>query len=278
MYYNKMNFLLIDTSYVIFYRYYAIQRWYQFAHKDDKFEKDYDWSNNEIFLNKFKDKFLDTISKIIKKYNIKDEYIIFCRDCPRKNIWRNIYYNQYKLNRNNEDNDNIGKFFKIAYNEIIPELIKEKKFKLLNHDKLEADDIIYLTKKHIQEKLEYNKIIIIANDYDLLQILDNNTILINLKEKLLNEKSDGSPEIDLSLKIICGDKSDNIPSCFKNCGKKTGLKLIENKNLLLNKFKENPESLNIYAINKMIIDLSNIPIELKDSFEIVLNNLFETFT
>ena len=80
------------------------------------------------------------------------------------------------------------------------------------------------------------------------------------------------------MKIICGDKSDNIPSCFKNCGKKTALKLIENKKLLLNKFKENPESLNIYAINKMIIDLSNIPIELKDSFEIVLNNLFETFT
>ena len=269
-----MNFLLIDTSYIIFYRYYAIQRWYYFAHRDDKFDKDYDWSNNKIFLDKFKNKFLDTICKIIKKYNIKNENIIFCRDCPRKNIWRNKYYDQYKLTRDNEDNANIGKFFKIAYNEILPELIKEKNFKMLNHDKLEGDDIIYLTKKHIQEKLEFDKIIIVANDYDLLQILDDNTILINLKEKILNEKSDGSPEIDLSLKIICGDKSDNIPSCFKNCGKKTALKLIENNSLLLNKFRENPESLNRYAINKMIIDLSNIPMELKDSFQQVLNNLF----
>jgi len=269
-----MNYLLIDTSYVIFFRYYATLRWYEYAYKDEKFDKDYDWSNNEIFLNKFKTKFFDTISKIIKKYNIKDEAIIFCRDCPRINIWRNKYYEDYKSDRINQDNNNIGKFFRIVYDEILPNLIKERNFKILNHDKLEGDDIIYLTKKHIQEKnLNYKNIIIITNDYDLLQIIDDTTILINLKEKILNEKSDGSPEIDLSLKIICGDKSDNIPSCFKKCGKKTALKLIKDNNLLLNKLRENPQSLNRYAINKMIIDLCNIPLELKESFKVVLENI-----
>ena len=119
----------------------------------------------------------------------------------------------------------------------------------------------------------HKNIIIITNDYDLLQIIDDTTILINLKEKILNEKSDGSPEIDLSLKIICGDKSDNIPSCFKKCGKKTALKLIKDNNLLLNKLRENPQSLNRYAINKMIIDLCNIPLELKESFKVVLENI-----
>ena len=48
-----MPYLLVDTSYTIFFRYYATHTWYRFAHKDDKFEDDYDWIDNKIFKEKW---------------------------------------------------------------------------------------------------------------------------------------------------------------------------------------------------------------------------------
>lgn len=260
-----MNFLLIDTSYLIFYRYYATLRWYSFAFKDDKFDNDYDWSINSTFMEKFKCKFLETILKIKKNYDIPLENIIFCRDCSRKDIWRNKYFDTYKANREYEDNFAGSLIFKTVYQEILPEIIRDKKCKVLKHENLEGDDIIFLTKNYIREKNKENNIIIIANDHDLLQLIDEKTVIINLKEQKLNEKSLGSPELDLEVKIICGDKSDNIPPCFKNCGIKTAIKLINDRGLLKEKFRNNPSSLNTYALNKMIIDLNNIPTELKES-------------
>ena len=167
--------------------------------------------------------------------------------------------------REYEDNFSGSLIFKTVYEEILPEIIRDRKCKVLKHENLEGDDIIFLTKNYIREKNKDNNIIIIANDHDLLQLIDSKTVIINLKEQKLNEKSLGSPELDLEVKIICGDKSDNIPPCFKNCGIKTAIKLINDRGLLKEKFRNNPSSLNIYAINKMIIDLNNIPIELKES-------------
>ena len=66
-------FLLIDTSYAVFYRYYATHRWYHFAHPDDKFENDYEWFENELFKNMFVRKFTDSYSKILKKWK-KNNY------------------------------------------------------------------------------------------------------------------------------------------------------------------------------------------------------------
>ena len=73
------------------------------------------------------------------------------------------------------------------------------------------------------------------------------------------EKGNRGVKLDLEIKIICGDNSDNIPSCFKRCGIKTALKLISNKDLLLKKFKKNPDSFTQYALNKILIDFNNIP-------------------
>ena len=141
------------------------------------------------------------------------------------------------------------------------------------HDNLEADDIIFLTKKYIRNKDKDSKIIIVASDYDLLQLLDENTILINLQNKILNTKSKGDPKLDLEIKIICGDKSDNIEGCFKKCGEKTALKLINDKTLLADKFRKNPGSLDKYALNKILVDMENIPKNLSDSCNKIITSL-----
>ena len=61
------------------------------------------------------------------------------------------------------------------------------------------------------------------------------------------------------LKIICGDKADNIKPCFKKCGPKTAMKLILNPSLLETKFLKEENSRNIYTLNCKLIDFNYIP-------------------
>ena len=72
----------------------------------------------------------------------------------------------------------------------------------------------------------------------ILNINLDKYIKLILKNKIINEKSCGDPKKDLEIKIICGDKSDNIPGCFKRCGVKTAMKCIENRDELTKKFKK----------------------------------------
>jgi 5'-3' exonuclease len=273
-------YLLVDTSYSIFYRYYATHRWYNFAHPEDKFEEDYEWFENEIFKNMFEKKFFDSYSKIIKKWKIPKENIIFLRDCPRKDIWRNQFYDKYKANRDDSHGSVTGKvfkggpFFKYVYSNILPELEKKFNIKTFIHDCLEADDLIYLTKNHLRELYPNKEIIVVTSDHDLLQLIDDKTTLVTLQNKELNVKSLGSNQLDIEMKVLRGDPSDNIPGCFKKCGPKTVMKLFNDKSLLLEKFKKEPGSLDIYTRNKILVDLSNIPKHFQDSFNGILHNYF----
>ena len=51
----KGNVCCVDVSYLTFYRFFALRKWYGFAHKDDESvkEKDYKWLNNKLFMEKF---------------------------------------------------------------------------------------------------------------------------------------------------------------------------------------------------------------------------------
>ena len=96
---NKQNpILLIDTSYISFYRFHATVFWYKKAHKDKEIPTDYEWFEDEIFMDKFKSMYLKGIDKINKKLEIPYENFIFGLDCPREKIWRTKIYPKYKGN------------------------------------------------------------------------------------------------------------------------------------------------------------------------------------
>ena len=77
--------------------------------------------------------------------------------------------------------------------------------------------------------------------------------------KCYNCKSLGSKDKDIAMKCIVGDASDCIPKIFNRVGNKTALKLIENKQLLMQKFNENPGSFDLYSKNNLLINFDNIP-------------------
>jgi len=256
---NRENIILVDLSYFIFYRYFALVQWWKLAKPDDPLD---DPSQNIEFIEKFKKTFREKLLEIPKKLKVKNYIIIGSKDCPRQEIWRNGLFNNYKEQRVYDDDFMGGYFFKLAYSEIIPELCP-----IINYDKLEADDCIALFANHIKNKYENKKIFIIANDMDYLQLADDKIKIINLKYKDLqtSKNSTGNKECDLFCKIVLGDKSDNIPGIFKKCGLKTAINYYENRELFLKQLnKEN--ALERFKLNNKIINFNEIPEELQKNF------------
>ena len=258
---STTNIIFIDGSYFVFFRYYALISWWKLAKKDNPLpEKPFE---SEEFTAAFKRLFIKKVKEIPKKLKIKDAVIIVGKDCPRANIWRNEFIDNYKGTRD-YTNFHGQPGFVIAYES----LFKEAGVKhIIKHPTLEADDCIAIATKHLINTMENVKITIITADHDYMQLIDEDTEIFTLKYKPLRTKKNSTydSECDLFCKIITGDKSDNICGVFKKCGKVTALKLWNDKNSLEKKLdKEN--SREIFERNKKIIDFRGIPTKLSDEF------------
>jgi len=245
---NK-TLILIDASYYVFYRYFATSKWYNIQQKE--------YTEDEFNISFLKHLQSD-IKKISKKWKTDINNIIFCLDCARSKIWRNEYYSEYKSTRvlNNNFNQNI---FGIFYN-----YLKNKDIRTIYCDKLEADDIVYLT--HMSVKTEFNKITVITNDNDYLQLISDNTEIVNMQFKniLTRTKLTTSKSI-LIFKALLGDKSDNIPKVGTGINKETAIKMANDENMLknwLDKHNLNEK----YEFNLKLISFEYIPHELKNIF------------
>ena len=205
---KQPDFIMIDMSYFIFYRYYALLAWRKLAKPDEPLENPID---NKEFVYKFNQTFVDKITEIPKKLKLKNFIYIAGLDCPKKNIWRNKLFDKYKEQRIYDDEFLGGPFFKIGL-----DLLKELNIPALKYDTFEADDCIAIMTKNILSKDVDNTIYIIANDMDYLQLAGPKVKIVNLKYKFLtdNKNCSGNPEKDLFCKIIMGDKSDNIKPVF----------------------------------------------------------------
>lgn len=268
-----MNYLLLDTSYIIFYRYYALIQWWKIAKKDIILDKN-PFENSE-FVEKFTKLFMEQITNIKKKLKIHKQEckVIAARDCPRKEIWRNEIFPQYKESRYKDDALMVGEFFKLVYtNDFLKKAGVEYIFK---YNKLEADDIVAITKNYIRKKYPESSIYIITNDQDYLQLSDENTKLFNLKFKNLldNKKVFREADKNLFYKIVLGDKSDCIPPILTGCGPKTTEKYYLNKDLFEITLKKQ-NAYDKYILNKKLVSFSEIPDELVNGF---LNTFKEIF-
>jgi len=261
------NIILIDTSYSIFYRYYATIRWYSFAFKEDyekiKNNQIYNWFDNKIFIEKYEKMFLESLIKLLKKKIFKNSNIFFCIDSPKENLWRTKILGSYKNNRLLKINDslNIKYFFTYTYNIIIPNLIKiYTNINIIKIDNIEADDIIGIISLYIKKNNLNYKIYLLSSDKDFYQLGYKNISFINFKSKIELTLSIEDAKKELNKKIIFGDKSDCIPSIIKK-RIKNKIDLLDNENLLEEYLNNNIESKKQYEINKKMIDFNFIPNE-----------------
>jgi DNA polymerase-1 len=245
--------LIIDLSYAIFHRFYAIKSYLKISQREDITMT----LDDQNFKDLYKRTFIDTIHKLCKTY--KPKTIVFAEDCPRSEIWRNDLMTDYKNRPRMTDFD--ARTFGFVINDIIPYL-KMEEFKMnrkpfpidvftMKHENAEADDLVYIYSRHIQFDAKKT---IITGDNDYLQLLDDNTEIYNLKSKSLREKSLGTNEKDILVKVLMGDPSDNLKPV---CTKKKALNLINDKSYkdISEMYQENDRFCN----NMKMVNMNLIP-------------------
>jgi 5'-3' exonuclease len=258
------NYILIDGSYFVFYRVFALQVWWKNVKPDEELINPFE---NMVFVEKYVSTFLSKIDELKRKLKMKDATLIVGVDCPQTQIWRKSFYPEYKVGRNQEKNKaaNISKFFELTYREKLFEKAGVKHIVKLDH--LEADDCLALTAKYLYNEYSDANITIITSDHDYIQLANDRIHLMNLKYVSLldSKKYSGSPDRDLFYKIVLGDKSDNIEPLFSKCGPKTVEKYYDNQSLFLERL-ESENKRELYERNKRLIDFNEIPVHYVELF------------
>jgi 5'-3' exonuclease len=280
--------LLVDLGYTTFYRFNATKTWYKHSHPEEKEEitkNGYDWSENEIFVEKFNQQYIKCLSELAKKFKIPMHNVILAQDCSSCDNWRNKYSSDYKLPRKEQRQKNgfDGKgIFEIAYNYTFKAMADNYGFKLFKYKNIEADDINAVIAKYYQVNFSNTDVYVVATDKDYLQLGNDKFHLIDFKGKLLND-----PKIDkklrdgkyqLWLKLIQGDKSDNIPplkikrsyirpnaqtnkDTYINATKKDAENLAENIDKFMEDIKKDTKIINKkqFKYNQQMMDMDYIP-------------------
>jgi 5'-3' exonuclease len=259
-----MNFVLIDGSYFVFYRYFALNVWWKNAKNGDN--PDISCNEDPEFIEKFKKTFEFRIEEMNERLGIESSIKMVGKDCKRNDIWRKYIYPNYKITRSKDDEFGVSKFFQMTYDEKLFENAGVDA--ILSYDHLEADDCIAITTKHLRATYPDAHIWIIANDMDYLQLRDDHIHLRNLKYQNLvqSKNSSGIPQKDLFCKIVAGDKSDNIPAIFSKCGIKTARKYYHDQELFEKNLLSSPKAEELYCFNQTLVDFNYIPSDLVHGF------------
>jgi 5'-3' exonuclease len=272
-----MRYLLIDLSYYVFYRYYAIVNYIKLSTKtvpnlDNVLE-------NEQFITKFEEMFEKTLCKLVKEhYDIKnlklatDLQIILVKDCSRANIWRLKQFPLYKACRDHSKKKDMfdGMIFEYVYKVILPKLIN--KYYCIHDvyvDNVEADDCIAVITNCLTGK--ENEIIIITNDNDYLQLMDRVNGIFNLQGKNLNAKLfQGCCKKSLLCKVLMGDPSDNIKGVLSKAKATHILTTCEDVENIESYLTDQQKI--TYNFNKQLIDFNYIPSHLQDNIRSAFYN------
>jgi DNA polymerase-1 len=229
--------------------------------------------------------FLNTLRKQLDEHNY-DKVIVFW-DGDGNSSQRREIYPKYKLNRRQDMNE-----FKLESYHIqkqrVKEYLEECFVRQIRVDNNESDDLIAY---YCQMAKDENKTVFTA-DKDLLQLIDSTTSIFSPMVKETYKMGDKVSVMGhkvphqniLTLKVIMGDKSDNIDG-IERLGEKTFLKffpevldqevsvddilsktnqlLQENENnkalqnLVKGKTKDGELGDSFFEVNKRIVDLSN---------------------
>lgn len=168
--------------------------------------------------------FVNQIQSIMK---MDFSHILVALDSKEK-THRHEVYTEYKGTRKEVPSELIMQF------PFMKEYLDAAGIKWIEQPRYEADDIIGYCVKHF--KTEFDEIVLISNDHDLLQLIDQNVKQVIAKKgaasaitytpELMKETLGIFPHQMTDYKGLVGDTSDNIPG-IPGVGDKTAIKLLE---------------------------------------------------
>jgi DNA polymerase-1 len=176
---------------------------------------------------------LRILTKLVKDF--KDSVIIVTWDAKGGSRYRKELFKEYKGNRVRSDET-----YQVYINVFIPQLNLLKLalgylgVPQLEVSGVEADDLIAILAKKFKSKME---IVIVSVDKDLISLVGGNvSFYASVEKKLYTEKDvferyKVDPENWVKMKILVGDKSDNVPAIASRIGLK---KIREEAELSIN--------------------------------------------
>jgi DNA polymerase-1 len=247
--------------------------------------------------------FLNTLRKFIEEQNF--DKVVVMWDGDSNSSSRKLIYPKYKEQRSSTDTDQKKESF-YRQKERIKQYLEEMFVRQIEVDNNEADDLI----SYYCQIAENEQITIFSGDRDLTQLISGKVSVYSPNAKKTYKMGDMVKNKDLefphfnikTVKILCGDTSDNIDG-IRLFGEKTLVKLfpevLENlvsfddilskaetllkedkenvalKNLLTGRTKEGIYGEEFFTINQKIIDLSS-PLITDQAKEIVNQYYSET--
>ncbi|HHE04659.1 MAG TPA: DNA polymerase I, partial [candidate division WOR-3 bacterium] len=187
---------------------------------------------------------------------LKDENpgYMLCVFDSRVKTFRHEKYPEYKAKRLKAPNDLLSQI------DTIQELVEKLGIPWIIKDGYEADDIIGTITLKAKEK--GIKSIVVSGDKDILQLVDDSTIVYANKKGIseievmdrnkVEEVWGVPPERIIDLLALMGDQSDNVPG-VRGIGQKTAVKLIQQFGTIENLY-ENIDRVGNKNIRKKLID------------------------
>lgn len=254
--------VVVDTSYVIFAKYYATLSWYKTF-----FDPTPDISqllNSSVFKHKYATAFTAGIAKICNATGVSLGRVIFARDCSKDSVWRRKYMPSYKGSRTQNLTFNRD-VFHYTYSSVIPEWTDYHGGCSIGSEGAEADDVIAVSHGFLKRNPALcGFTVIISNDNDCIQLCDANTRVINLfMNDIGKRRGELTPQQFLDSRILAGDRSDNIPGLLPRCGMKTAVRLVSTGGH--SAYAENHRS--SWIRNDLLMNLQNVPPSIKESIE-----------
>ena len=158
---------------------------------------------------------LNSLRMYRSKYKDKFGELVICTD-GKKN-WRYDVFPNYKFKRKDarkESKMDWNELFRIT-NMVLEEIKENYPYKVVEHERCEADDIIAAICENTQEFGKHEPVLIVSSDKDFvpLQKYDNITQYSPMKKKFIKEEHPRKQMIELILK---GDQADGIPNVLSN--------------------------------------------------------------
>lgn len=219
---------------------------------------------------------LNILRSHIKQFRGEYGEVVLC--CDNKKYWRKEFFPFYKAGRKKtrEKSDLDWHLIFDILGNLKNELKDNFPYKVIDVEGAEADDIIgTLTPLYAGS----DKVLILSSDGDFLQLQQyKNVKQYNPTQKKFVKSAD--PLLELKEKIISGDKGDGIPNvlspadCFVRDMRQKPITKNKMEQMLNESYSDwkDEEAKVGYSRNQMLIDLRNIPDEIKNSIIDTYNN------
>jgi hypothetical protein len=215
---------------------------------------------------------LNTIRMYNKKYREEYGQVVIACDASS---WRKEVFPQYKASRKKgreESTTDWNEIFRII-NQVREDLRYNFPYKVVHVDRCEADDVIGALVENTQEFGHDEKVMIISADKDFIQLHRHNNVrqFSPMQKKFVQDKN---PRKYLFEHIMKGDSGDGVPN------------ILSPDNAFTDSIRQSPvtqkkldtwmasaedleavldtEAYRNYCRNKMLIDLSSTPKELRE--------------